>query len=184
MTAPPTPEPLLEVRDLHTYFPTRRGVVKAVEGVSFEIRPGEILGVVGESGCGKSITALSIVRLLQPPGRIVAGSIRFDGVELTGLADAGAAAAPRRPDRDDLPGPDDLAQPGLPRRLAGRRAAPRSIAAPRAVDAAREAVSMLEKVGIPQAAERRARDYPHQFSGGMRQRALIARQPRDLARRC
>jgi ABC-type dipeptide/oligopeptide/nickel transport system ATPase component len=74
-----TDEPLLSVRDLHTYFPGRYGTVKAVEGVSFDVAAGEVVGVVGESGSGKSITALSIVGLLQPPGRIVSGSIRFDG---------------------------------------------------------------------------------------------------------
>ena len=165
-------EPLLEVRDLHTYFPTQRGVVKAVEGVSFELRPGEILGVVGESGCGKSMTALSIVRLLPPPGRIVSGSIRFDGVELTELTEQELQGL--RGDRIGMIFQDPMTslnpvfrvgwQVGEPLRL--HRGASRSTAA-------REAVSMLEKVGIPQAAER-AGDYPHQFSGGMRQRALIA----------
>jgi phosphonate C-P lyase system protein PhnK len=167
-----TVEPLLAVEDLHTYFPTRRGTVKAVEGVSFEIRPGEILGVVGESGCGKSITALSIARLLQPPGRIVSGSIRFGGVELTTLPEKEMQKL--RGDQIAMIFQDPMTalnpvfrvgwQVGEPMRLhrgAGRR------------QAAREAITMLEKVGIPQAGVR-ARDYPYQFSGGMRQRALIA----------
>ena len=165
-------EALLQVRDLHTYFPTGRGVVKAVEGVSFDVRAGEILGVVGESGCGKSITALSVVRLLQPPGRIVSGSVRFDGVELTELAEDGMQELRGRRIAMIFQDPMtslnpvfrigwQVAEPLRLHRSAGRAAA------------AREAISMLGNVGIPKPAER-ARDYPHQFSGGMRQRALIA----------
>ncbi len=167
-----TEAPILEVRDLHTYFPTKRGVVKAVEGVSFELRPGEILGVVGESGCGKSMTALSVVRLLPPPGVIVKGSIRFDGRELTTLSEPELQKL--RGDRIGMIFQDPMTslnpvyrvgwQVGEPLRL--HRGASRA-------SSAVEALKMLTRVGIPQAAER-ADDYPHQFSGGMRQRALIA----------
>src|ERR1700704_920677 len=79
---------LLEVKNLQTHFPTRAGLVRAVDGVSFYIDTGELLGVVGESGCGKSITALSIMRLIAPPGRIVGGEITFDGKNLLKLSDA------------------------------------------------------------------------------------------------
>jgi oligopeptide/dipeptide ABC transporter ATP-binding protein len=164
--------PLLEVRDLHTYFPTHRGVVKAVEGVSFELRAGEILGIVGESGCGKSITALSIARLLPPPGRIVEGSIRFDGQELTELSEP--ALQKLRGDRIGMIFQDPMTSLNPVYRVGWQVAEPFRLhrGASRA-RAAREAQTMLTHVGIPQAAER-ARDYPHQFSGGMRQRALIA----------
>src|SRR5258708_38326856 len=86
---PQTAAPLLEVEDLRTYFFTRDGVVRAVDGVSLAVKPGETLAVVGESGCGKSVTSLSILRLIQqPPGRIVGGSIRFEGVDLLTLSEA------------------------------------------------------------------------------------------------
>jgi oligopeptide transport system ATP-binding protein len=164
--------PLLEVRDLHTYFPTTGGVVKAVEGVSFEIHPGEILGVVGESGCGKSITALSIMRLLPPPGRIVQGSIRFDGQELTELSESKLQKL--RGDRIGMIFQDPMSSLNPVYRVGWQVAEPFRLhrGATRA-SAAREARTMLTHVGIPHA-EERARDYPHQFSGGMRQRALIA----------
>ena len=85
-----TPRPLLEVADLRTWFFTRDGVVRAVDGVSFQVMPGETLAIVGESGCGKSVTALSILRLVpSPPGRIVSGAIRLHGRDLIGLAEAG-----------------------------------------------------------------------------------------------
>src|SRR5512132_2633892 len=79
---------LLEVRNLRTHFPTRAGLVKAVDGVSFYLDRGELLGLVGESGCGKSITALSVMRLIAPPGKIVSGGISFDGKDLLKLSDA------------------------------------------------------------------------------------------------
>src|ERR1700731_4879358 len=89
---PPAPaaemRPLLEIDDLRTYFFTRDGVVRAVDGVSFHVLPGEVMAIVGESGCGKSVTALSVLRLIAtPPGRIVSGAIRFDGRDLLALSD-------------------------------------------------------------------------------------------------
>src|ERR1700726_2443602 len=87
--SPATSEPILEVADLRTWFFTRDGVVRAVDGVSFHVIPGETLAIVGESGCGKSVTALSVLRLIpSPPGRIVSGSIRFAGRDLLGLGEA------------------------------------------------------------------------------------------------
>jgi len=83
------PRPLLEIDDLRTWFFTRDGIVRAVDGVSFSVLPGETLAIVGESGCGKSVTALSVLRLIaSPPGRIVSGAIRFDGRDLLALSDA------------------------------------------------------------------------------------------------
>src|SRR5260370_7547756 len=89
------PAPLLEVRDLKTQFFTPEGVVKAVDGVSFELHAGETLGIVGESGCGKSVTALSIMRLIPRPGRIVGGSVLFEGRDLAGLSAPDMQHAPR-----------------------------------------------------------------------------------------
>ena len=162
---------LLEIEDLHTVFPTRDGVVQAVNGVSFELKAGETLGIVGESGCGKSVTALSIMRLLQPPGRIVKGSIRFNGRELTSLSDReiqqvrGAEIAMIFQDPMSSLNPVlrtgwQVGEPLYLHRESGYAAA------------WREAVTMLGRVRIPMPASR-ARDYPHQFSGGMRQRAMI-----------
>jgi oligopeptide/dipeptide ABC transporter ATP-binding protein len=164
--------PLLEVRDLHTYFPTRTGVVKAVEGVSLQIARGEVLGVVGESGCGKSVTALSIVRLLQAPGRIVSGSVTFDGIELSSASDAELQGI--RGDRIAMVFQDPMTALNPAYRVGWQVAEPLRLhrGASRR-DAGRRAVSMLAGVGIPRASER-ARSYPHEFSGGMRQRALIA----------
>ncbi len=165
--------PLLSIRDLHTSFYTESGVARAVDGVSFDIGAGETLGIVGESGCGKSVTALSILRLIQPPGRIETGSvIEFDGKNLVTLDDA---------DIRDIRGNrismifqepmsalnpvftvgDQVAEVARVHAGMGRR------------DAWERAVEMLELTGMPDA-EARARQYPHQLSGGMRQRVLIA----------
>jgi oligopeptide/dipeptide ABC transporter ATP-binding protein len=167
-----TSEPLLQVRDLHTYFPIRRGVVKAVEGVSFHVDEGEVLGVVGESGCGKSITALSIVRLLAPPGRIVSGSIRFDGVELTELSERRMQQV--RGDRISMIFQDPMTSLNPVLRVGWQVGEPARLHRGRSRrEAAADAVAMLEQVGIPNAPVR-GRQFPHEFSGGMRQRALIA----------
>ena len=104
---------LLEVDDLRTHFFTQDGVVKAVDGVSFTLDEGETLGLVGESGCGKSVTALSIMRLIPSrPGKIVEGQILFEGRDLLSLPDERDAPGPGQRDRHDLPGAHDLAQPG------------------------------------------------------------------------
>ena len=104
---------LLTVEDLRTHFFTQDGVVKAVDGISFGIRNGETLGIVGESGCGKSITALSVMRLIERPGRIVEGSIRLAGRDLLAMSDEEMRDVRGNASLDDLPGADDLAQPGL-----------------------------------------------------------------------
>ena len=164
--------PLLEVTSLRTHFATPDGNVRAVDGLSFAIEPGETLAIVGESGCGKSVTSMSILRLIpEPPGRVV-GSIRFEGRELLDLPDAEM----RRLRGNDISmifqepmtslnpvftvgwqiGETLRLHQGLGARQAGKRA-----------------VEMLDLVGIA-APARRAREYPHQLSGGMRQRVMIA----------
>jgi len=164
-------QPLLEVQDLHTVFDTKEGTVKAVDGVSYELYPGETLGIVGESGCGKSVSALSIMRL-QRPGRIVSGKVMFKGQDLTKLTEAEMreirgkeiAMIFQDPMTSLNPVYDVGWQVGEPTRLHNGWDAKRALAS---------AISMLGRVGIPAAASR-AEDYPHQFSGGMRQRVMIA----------
>ena len=164
--------PLLEVKDLRVEFPTRRGTLVAVDGVSFSIAPGEVLGIVGESGAGKSLTGMAIIGLLEPPGRIAAGEIRLEGERI-----------------DNLP-------PERMRRIRGRRIGaifqdpltslnPLYTVGDQLVetilthlevsrnDARTRALKLLAEVGIP-APEARIGHYPHQFSGGMRQRVVIA----------
>jgi peptide/nickel transport system ATP-binding protein len=167
------PESLLRVDDLRTHFFTLDGVTRAVDGVSLSIEPGETLGIVGESGCGKSVTALSILRLLPPKlGRIVSGSIRFDGRDLLALSEAemrdirGNRIAmifqePMTSLNPVLTVGDQIAEAAVIHQNKSRS------------EAMAHAVEMLRLVRIPDA-ERRVRDYPHQFSGGMRQRVMIA----------
>ena len=164
---------LLEVKDLQTYFYTYEGVVKAVDGVSYELEEGETLGLVGESGCGKSVSALSVMRLIpDPPGKIVNGSIQFEDEDILKI------------DMDDM------------RRIRGGKIAmvfqePMTSLNPvltvekqlaetlelhkgmSKAEARREGVDLLARVGIPDP-EKRVKQYPHQFSGGMRQRVMIA----------
>ena len=164
--------PLLEIVDLQTHFHTRAGLVKAVDGVSFSIGEGELLGLVGESGCGKSITALSIMRLISPPGKIVGGSIRFKGEELTTAPDArmreirGDDIAMIFQDPMTSLNPVYTVGEQIAEALRLHKKLNRKAAWNAAVDAMRE-------VSIP-SPERRAKDYPHQLSGGMRQRVMIA----------
>ncbi|HEX8918209.1 MAG TPA: ABC transporter ATP-binding protein [Chloroflexota bacterium] len=163
---------MLQVRDLNTHFRTRDGVVKAVDGVSFEVAPGASVGIVGESGSGKSVTSLSIMRLIDPPGYIVAGEIIFKGRDLLQLSDEDM----RRVRGDGITmvfqepmsalNPvytvgDQVAEVIQVHRDVGKRAA------------MERAVELFKMVGIP-AAEQRVRDYPHNMSGGMRQRVVIA----------
>lgn len=163
--------PLLEVRNLSTHFETRAGVLKAVDGVSFDLAPGEILGLVGESGSGKSVTGFSILGLVDPPGRIVAGSIKLDGQELIGLKPARLRSLRGRRMAMVFQDPVTTLNPvltiGTQMRLA--------IEAHERVSgrvARNRCVEVLAKVGIPDAG-RRLDSYPHQFSGGMRQRVAI-----------
>lgn len=166
-------EPLLRVEGLRTYFELRRGVVKAVDGMSFALAPHETLAIVGESGCGKSITALSLMRLVpDPPGRIVGGSVKLEGRDLLAL-DGEAMRAVRGKDmamifqepmtslNPVLTIGRQIAEAVLLHGQIGRR------------EAMEKAVEMLRLTGIPEPRQR-AKEYPHQVSGGMRQRAMIA----------
>ena len=164
--------PLLEVTDLRTHFFTRAGVAKAVDGVSFSLAPGEILGLVGESGSGKSVTGFSLIGLVDPPGRIVGGSIRFDGRDLVGLPPEEMRALRGRRIAMVFQDPQATLNPVL---TIGTQMALALQAHGRVSDraAAERAAAMLTRVGIPEAASRLA-NYPHEFSGGMRQRVAIA----------
>jgi peptide/nickel transport system ATP-binding protein len=165
--------PLVSIRDLHTSFYTESGVARAVDGVSFDIGAGETLGIVGESGCGKSVTALSILRLIQPPGRIEKGSvIEFDGRNLVTLDDAEIRDI--RGNRISMIFQEPMSALN-PVFMVGDQVAEvaRVHAGMSRRDAWGRAVEMLALTGMPDA-EARARQYPHQLSGGMRQRVLIA----------
>ncbi|MCE5279766.1 MAG: ABC transporter ATP-binding protein [Planctomycetaceae bacterium] len=166
-------EPLLTVRDLKTYFHTDQGVVRAVDGVSFEIGRGEVFALVGESGCGKSVTAYSILRLLPcPPGRIEAAAIDLDGMDLLRLGEDEMRRVRGRLVSMVFQEPMTSLNPvytcgnqiieavELHRGLRGQEARDLGI-------------EMLRKVGIPEP-QRRFDEYPHQMSGGMRQRVMIA----------
>ena len=163
---------LLEVNDLRTYFPTRRGLVKAVDGVDFYLDRGELLGLVGESGCGKSITALSVMRLIAPPGKIVSGEIYFDGKDLLKLPDHEM----RQMRGDDIAmifqDPMTSLNPvfTVGEQIAEALRLHRKLSRKEARNATIEA---MREVAIPDPA-RRVDDYPHQLSGGMRQRVMIA----------
>src|SRR5215467_1333023 len=172
--APPArAEPLLEVADLRTWFFTRDGVVRAVDGVSFQVTPGETLAVVGESGCGKSVTALSVLRLIpSPPGRIVSGTIRFAGRDLLGLSEAEMRQVRGNEISMIFQEPMTSLNPVL---TIGRQIA-ETLTLHQGLDyraALGKAVDMLRLVHIPEA-RRRISEYPHQLSGGMRQRVMIA----------
>lgn len=165
-------EPLLSVRDLRVEFPTRRGKLTALDGVSFDIAPGEVLGMVGESGAGKSLTGAAIIGLLEPPGRIAGGEIRLRGERIDNLRpDAMRRIRGKRIGmvfQDPLTSLNPLYT--IARQLTEtiRTHLPMSEA-----DARQRAIALLDRVGIP-AAARRIDDYPHHFSGGMRQRVVIA----------
>jgi len=170
---PPAGAPLLEIRVLTTVFNTEMGVLRAVDGVSFEVRAGEVLAVVGESGCGKTVTAMSILGLIpQPAGKIVAGEILYRGEDLVGMAPHRLRQI--RGDRIAMIFQDPLTALNPVYRVGDQIA--EVILAHRKVSKAaafKQAVELLDLVGIPNPPER-ARHYPHEFSGGMRQRAMIA----------
>ena len=167
------PAPLLAVEDLHTHFFTAEGTVRAVDGVSFSIAPGETLGIVGESGCGKSVTALSILRLLPRKGaRITAGSIRFEGRDLVALTEAEMRQI--RGNRIAMIFQEPMTSLNPVHTIGGQISEAVRIHQKLSPARARtRATEMLRLVHIPDA-PRRLADYPHQFSGGMRQRAMIA----------
>jgi peptide/nickel transport system ATP-binding protein len=165
-------DPLLDVRHLRVEFPTRRGTLLALDDVSFEIAPGEILGVVGESGAGKSLTGSAIIGLLDPPGRIAAGEIRFDGRRIDALPYEEMRKIRGRSIgaifQDPLTSLDPLYTIG--RQLIETIQTHLPVTA---AQARQRAIRLLQETGIP-AAEDRLEQYPHQFSGGMRQRVVIA----------
>ena len=166
-------EKLLEVNNLKTYFYIEEGVVKAVDGVDFDIYPGETLGIVGESGCGKSVTSLSIMNLIEsPPGKIVDGEILFEGQDLTELNQSQMRdirgneismifQEPMTSLNPVYTVGDQISEAMLMHKKISKTAA------------TNQAIEMLDKVGIP-SPEQRIKEYPHQLSGGMRQRVMIA----------
>ncbi len=164
---------VLEVEGLKTYFFVRQGVVKAVDDISFSLKAGEKLAIVGESGCGKSMTALSILRLVpDPPGRIVAGSIRLDGRDLLKLSDAEMRRVRGNQISMIFQEPMTSLNPvwSIGNQISEAIMLHQDVSRHEAFD---KAVEMLKLVKIPEPA-RRAREYPHQLSGGMRQRAMTA----------
>ena len=164
--------PLLEVRNLRVEFPTRRGTLLALDDISFDIAPGEILGVVGESGAGKSLTGAAIIGLLEPPGRIAGGEILLDGRRIDKLPYEQIRKIRGRQIgaifQDPLTSLNPLYTIG--RQLTETILAHLPVTA---AEAKARAISLLQDTGIPAAAER-IDHYPHQFSGGMRQRVVIA----------
>jgi oligopeptide/dipeptide ABC transporter ATP-binding protein len=176
-------ETVLTVEDLRTYFTTRWGTVKAVDGISFDLRRGETLGIVGESGCGKSVTMLSLMRLIPiPPGRIVSGSIVLDGEDIIPISEQEMAQIRGSKIALIIQDPMTSLNPvfsignQVEEAIKLHQDIPKRTVMERALD-------VLRKVNIP-AAETRAKDYPHQMSGGMRQRVVgamgISCQPQVL----
>jgi oligopeptide transport system ATP-binding protein len=163
---------LLEVKDLKTYFKTREGEVHAVDGVSFTLEAGKMLGIVGESGCGKSVTVLSIMGLVQPPGRVVEGTAFFQGRDLLKLK--GRQLEDVRGDEIGMIFQDPMTSlnPTLTIGTQITETLRRHEGMSRK-QAEKRAVELLEEVQIPNAA-RRLDDYPHRYSGGMRQRVMLA----------
>jgi oligopeptide/dipeptide ABC transporter ATP-binding protein len=166
-------EALLEIRNLHTYFRTDEGLAKAVNGVDLIVPKGQTLGLVGESGCGKSVTALSIIRLIpDPPGRIVGGEIIFEGLDLLTLTEPKMRAVRGNTIAMIFQEPMTALNPvyKIGSQMAEVIQLHQKVGKTAAMD---RALEMLNKVGIPDP-ERRLNEYPHEISGGMRQRVLIA----------
>lgn len=172
MTSAAAAEPLLAVEGLRVEFPTRRGTLVAVHDVSFTIDPGEVLGVVGESGAGKSLTGAAIIGLIDPPGRIASGNVRLAGRRIDNLPYEAMRRVRGREIgavfQDPLTSLNPLYTVGRQLVETIRTHLPLGES-----DARKRAIALLEEVGIP-AAARRIDHYPHQFSGGMRQRVVIA----------
>ena len=166
-------EPLLQVKNLRTQFFTEEGIVNAVNGVSYDVMPGEILGLVGESGCGKTVSALSVLRLIpSPPGKIIEGEILFEGEDILKMDEDEVRHVRGNKIGMIFQEPMTSLNPVL---TIGRQLT-ETLELHLKMDkqAARQrAIELLEMVGIPEA-KQRINDYPHQFSGGMRQRVMIA----------
>jgi len=163
---------LLEVNDLRTVFRTREGEVHAVDGVSFALERGQTLGIVGESGCGKSVTASSIMGIVQPPGKVVGGSVMFDGRELVGRKESELENIRGREIAMIFQDPMTSLNPTLKIGTQITEVLERHMNMKRG-EARKRAVELLDEVKIPNAAAR-LDDYPHRYSGGMRQRVMIA----------
>jgi peptide/nickel transport system ATP-binding protein len=165
-------EPVLSARDLRVEFVTRRGALKAIDGVSFDIAPGEVLGVVGESGAGKSVTGAAVIGLIDPPGRIAGGEIRLSGDRIDTLPPKAMRRV--RGKRIGMIFQDPLTSLNPLYRIGHQLVETIRTHTPLSASAARHrAIELLTEVGIP-APERRIEAYPHEFSGGMRQRVVIA----------
>jgi oligopeptide/dipeptide ABC transporter ATP-binding protein len=165
-------KPLLEVKNLKTHFFTEDGVVHAVDGVDFVVYPGEILGLVGESGCGKSVTSLSVMRLISPPGKILEGEILLDGLNLLNLSEDEMMKVRGNRISMIFQQPQTALNPVF--KVGDQIAEVLSIHQDFGKEAGQKrAVELLKMVGIPEA-ERRAEAFPHELSGGMAQRVMIA----------
>ena len=165
-------KPLLEVRGLKTYFYTEDGVVKAVDGVDFVVYPGEVLGLVGESGCGKSVTSLSIMRLIGVPGKIVEGEILFEGVDLVKASEPEMMKVRGNRISMIFQQPQSALNPVF--RVGDQISEVLNVHQDFGKEAGRKrAVELLKQVGIPEP-ESRAESFPHEMSGGMAQRVMIA----------
>jgi peptide/nickel transport system ATP-binding protein/oligopeptide transport system ATP-binding protein len=166
-------KPILQIENLNTHFETARGTVRAVDGVDLRLNEGDTLGIAGESGCGKTVLALSIMRLIaSPPGRIVSGRILFEGTDLLGLTDEEMRRI--RGKRISMIFQEPMTSLNPVFRIGDQIAEALELHEGLTANDARDrAVEMLRLVGIP-APEMRSRDYPHQMSGGMRQRVMIA----------
>jgi oligopeptide/dipeptide ABC transporter ATP-binding protein len=166
------PDHVLRIEDLRTWFDTLDGTVKAVDGVSFAIRRGQTLGVVGESGCGKSVTALSVMRLIERPGRIVSGRALLGDTDVLALSDKEMEAT--RGDRMAMIFQEPMTSLNPVFTCGDQIVEALTVHRDMSQQEAKErAIEVLAKVGIPEA-KRRARQYPHELSGGMRQRVMIA----------
>lgn len=164
--------PLLQVRDLATEFPTRSGIARAVDGVSFDVHRGEIIGLVGESGSGKSVTGYSILGLIDPPGRLAAGSVMLDGQELVGMPRSQLRKL--RGQRIAMVFQDPMSTLNAVLKISTQmELAMQAHGRPSKAEMHKRSLEALAKVGIPDP-ERRLDAYPHELSGGMRQRVAIA----------
>ena len=167
-----TTQPLLEIKNLKTYFYTEDGTVRAVDGVDIEVYPGEVLGIVGESGCGKSVTSLSVMRLIGQPGKIIEGEILFEGRDLLNLSDIEMMSVRGNRISMIFQQPQTSLNPVF--RVGEQIGEVLNIHQDFGKEAAQKrTIDLLKQVGIPDP-ERRAEAFPHELSGGMAQRVMIA----------